>query len=96
MDWITPQMLKTVSGAALAVTLITGILKAIMPSIAGRITQIVALVIALLIAGITGTWTTPATALVSILNAGIIWVSAMGLDQVVNYKKPVSDTAPRG
>ncbi len=86
MNWFTVDMLQTVGGAALAVTLITMVLKAIIPAVTGRVTQLVAFIISLAIAAVIGNWTSPGSALVSIFNAVVIWATAMGVDQAVTYK----------
>ena len=89
MNWITEDMLKTVAGAASSVALVTMLLKAITPTITGRTTQLVALVLSLVIAGVIGDWTSVSTGLVSALNGAVICATAMGIDQAVNYKKTV-------
>ena len=88
MNWFTVEMLKTVGGAALAVTLVTLVLKAVIPSVTGRITQLVAFLVSLAIAAVIGSWTSPGAALVSLFNAVVIWATAMGIDQAVTYKQP--------
>lgn len=91
MNWITPEMLATVGGAALAVTLVTMVLKAIWPTVTGRSTQLVAFLVALVISVVIGTWTSPGTALASLLNAVVVWTTAMGIDQAVTYKQTPVD-----
>lgn len=87
MDWITIDTLKNVGGAAMAVSGITVMAKKLFPGLTGRGTQITAGVVSLAIAAVIGNWTTAPACLVSLLNAAVILMAAIGADQLVNYGK---------
>lgn len=53
--------------------------------ITGRITQLIALGISLAIAAVVGKWSLVSDALVTVINGFVIFTSAVGIDQVVNY-----------
>jgi hypothetical protein len=89
MEYVTIETLKTVAGAAFAVTLLTAIIKAVVPSVTGRVTQLVALALALIIAGVTGKWGTAPDVLVTFINGLVVAAAATGLDQGLNYKKNI-------
>ena len=87
MDWISIESLRTVGGAAAAVTLVTAVAKKVIPALTGRWTQLVAFGLSLGITGVVGTWTSGSTALVSLLNACVIYAAAVGIEQTLTYKK---------
>lgn len=86
MEWYTINTLQSVAGAALAVTLVTAVLKAIF-SIAGRRTQLVALCLSLAIAALVGEWRTVTGLLLIVLNGCVVTATALGIDQAANYGK---------
>jgi hypothetical protein len=86
MDWLTPEGLGTVAGAAFAVTLVTWVLKKVACT-TGRGTQTVALVASLVIALATSDVHTAQGALITVLNGCVIFATAMGFDQIATYKK---------
>lgn len=87
MEWVTVDSLKTVGGASAAVTLVTAAIKSISLKIAGRVTQAIALGLSLVIAGVLGKWSSASDCLVTILNGFVIFTSAVGIDQVINYNR---------
>lgn len=84
MDWITPDSLKTVAGSALAVTLLTAVVKHVL-CIKGRPVQIIALVLAMVISLTQSRLSTCSDILIAVLNGLVIFASAVGIDQAVNY-----------
>lgn len=86
MDWITSSSLASVGGAALAVTLVTAILKQVF-GIMGKRTQVVALCLSVIIAVIIGDVSSAAGAFVTLLNGFVICAAALGIDQAANYGK---------
>ena len=86
MDWITLDILATVGGAAAAVSLVTALAKQVI-NVGGRQTQIVAAVLSALIVCIVQPPTTVQSGLLALLNTAVVLAAAMGLDQLVNYKR---------
>ena len=96
MEWITIDTLKTVGGASLAVTVVTAVIKSVIPGVTGRITQLVALGLSLVIAAVIGKWSTPTDAFITLLNACVIYAASVGIDQTINYKKTATSPTPQG
>ena len=86
MELFTPSALATVTGAALAVTVVTAVLKQAF-GIIGRHSQIVALGLAVIISVARGNISSIQLALVALLNAFVIFTAAVGIDQALNYKE---------
>jgi hypothetical protein len=90
MDFVTPESLLVSGGAALAVTLIVAGLKSAF-GITGRRTQTVAFVVSMLFGtaiGIyTGGFSTLLGGLATLTNAFVIYMAAIGADQIANYGK---------
>lgn len=86
MDFMTLPGLGTVAGAAAAVTLVTAVVKAVVPAITGRATQAVALGLSLVVLMIANTPHTAAAGLLTALNACVVFATATGIDNVLNYK----------
>ena len=84
MELFTPETLKTMAGAVLAVTLTTAVLKAIIP-LTGRVTQAVAFALSLSLALIFGVHGTIQQFITCIFNGAVIFSASMGADQLVNY-----------
>lgn len=88
MDWLSLESLGTVAGAALAVSLVTAIIKSVgSGAISGRITQLVALGLSLIVAYSTNPPGNFQAGLVAFFNGLIIFAAAVGLDQSVNLEK---------
>lgn len=87
MEFMKPDVLQTVAGAVVVVSIVTAVLKAIIPAISGRVTQLVVLGLALVIVGVTMPWQSAVGVLMNVINALVIFTSAMGLDQAVNLAK---------
>jgi hypothetical protein len=86
MDWITLDILATVGGAAAAVSLVTALLKQV-AQIEGRRTQVVAAILSAAIVCIVQPPTSIQSGLLALLNTAVVLAAAMGLDQLVNYKR---------
>lgn len=86
MDWITLDILATVGGAAAAVSLVTALLKQT-AQIEGRRTQAVAAILSAAIVCVVQPPTTVQAGLLALLNTAVVLAAAMGLDQLVNYKR---------
>lgn len=86
MDWLTIEVLRTIAGASLAVTILTAAIKAI-GCTSGRITQLSALGVSLVIAFATQIPTDFKSGLVTFLNGLVIFAAATGIDQTVNLEK---------
>jgi hypothetical protein len=89
LEWIKPDTLQTIAGATLAVTIVVAVLKALLPDIKGRLTQLFALIVSIVIAGLIGSWASFAGVMMIVLNGCLIFLSAMGLDQAITYKRNV-------
>jgi hypothetical protein len=87
MDWITSDSLKTFASATFVVTVVVAVIKKLLPAITGRATHVVALAVSLISVGIVGQWSSASAVFVTVINGFILFLSAMGLDQLANYKK---------
>lgn len=84
MELFTPETLKTMAGAVLAVTLTTAALKGLVP-LQGRITQAVAFALSLALALIFGAHGSIQSFITCVFNGAVIFSASMGADQLVNY-----------
>jgi len=84
MDFLTIDTLRSVGGAALAVSVVTAVVKKV-SSITGRETQIAAAAVSLAIAIVIGDWHSLQSGTLAALNGFVIFAAAVGIDQTLNY-----------